>query len=404
MASRPPAGAPEFPQRRYDIDALRVLATLLLIVFHTARAFDSDPWHVKNDELTLGMDVLVTFMNNWHMPLFFLLAGAGSFFGLRFRTGKDYVVERFKRLFIPFVAGVLLIIPPQVYMERIGTAPTRQSPINFDGSFLEFYPRFFTQGIYPEGNLSWHHLWFVIYLFLFSLVLLPLFLYLNKNGRGLVERFATFFSQGRALFLLALPIIVIELALAGKFPGPQDFVHDLTNILRSMTLLVYGYLLMSDDRLQRAVNRNGVMALVSALVLTGVIAALLLTFDWPAYTLMYVVVHSVWALCSWSWLLTFLWLGNRYLNVDRPWLRHTSEIAYPFYILHQSVIVVLAHFVLQWQTGVMAKYAVIGTVSLVVTWLLSEAAKLSNITRFIFGMKGRKGSAPISRGAAEAGR
>src|SRR5690606_21241489 len=119
-----------------------------------ARVFDQTPWHVKNDVLTKGMDILVVFMNNWHMPLFFLLAGAGMFYALRHRSSSDFVNERVLRLLIPFSVGMALIIPPQVYIERIHQSPFRQSPIDFDGSFFAFYPTFFTQGAYPEGNLS----------------------------------------------------------------------------------------------------------------------------------------------------------------------------------------------------------------------------------------------------------
>lgn len=196
-----------------------MLATLLLIVFHTARAFDQSPWHIKNDVLTMEMDVLVTFIANWHMPLLFLLAGSSGYYALQRRSASAYLSERVQRLLIPLSFGILLIIPPQVYVERIGTSLVRQSPLDFDGSYWSFYPTFFTQGVYPQGNFSWHHLWFLGYLFVFSALLLPTMRHWLHPGRRHVERFAAMMSCGHRIFLLAVPLIVIQVALIRYFPG-----------------------------------------------------------------------------------------------------------------------------------------------------------------------------------------
>lgn len=378
------------PERRHDLDALRVLATLLLIVFHTARAFDHEPWHVKNDVLMQGMDILVTFVSNWHMPLFFLLAGSGIFYSLRRRSGALFIEERVQRLLIPLTAGMLLLIPPQVYIERIGLSPARQSPINFDGSFFEFYPTFFTHGIYPEGNLSWHHLWFIMYLFLLSTILMPLFLYLRGEGRQHVASWIDSLSVGRRVFLLAIPLMVFRVALHGMFPGPQDLINDVANLITSATLLLYGYLLVADPRMREAVDRNRGAALLVALLGTAGLGILLGSFGWPdPYTGMYVAIHAVWALAMWAWLLTLLGFGQRWFNADRAWIRMGSEIAYPFYIVHQTVIVILAHFILPLNLSVLGKFALIAITSLVLSSLLSFLIKWSNVTRFLFGVKER---------------
>lgn len=375
-------------QRRHDIDALRVFATLALIIFHTARVFDTTPWHVKNEVHLVAMDILVTFMDSWHMPLFFALAGAAAAFSLRRRSAVDFIKERVLRLFIPFLFGVLLIIPPQVYVERISDSPFRQSPIGFEGSFLQFYPHFFTHGAYPDGNLSWHHLWFICYLFLFSLLLLPLFRYLSGNGRAAVTRWGDFLSKRFNVMLLAVPLIVFETALAGAFPGPQNFIDDLANIAQSMTLVVYGFLLVLDPRLHEAVERNLGNALIWAAGSTLVIALVLLGSDWPPpYSGPYFLVMPVWAIATWSWVLFILALGGRTLRGERAWIQRFGEIAFPFYILHQTAIVVVASFVVDRPLSVALKYGWIAIVSLVVTLALATAAKYSRVTRFILGIK-----------------
>lgn len=250
--------------RRYYIDVLRVLATLLLIYFHTARAFDLEPWHVRNAQLSFGMDLFKGFISIWHVALFFLLAGASAYLALRLRSGRQFTSERVRRLFIPFVVGVLLVVPPQVYLERISTALTRQSPIDFHGSFLQFYPHFF-EGLYPHGNLGWHHLWFVIYLFVISLALLPLFLSLRdgRPGAALRARFTAFVSRGRNIFFLALPLVVIDTALRGVCPGPPN---DWAAILHYATVMFYGFLLVSDRRLEDAAERNIRLGLIGGML------------------------------------------------------------------------------------------------------------------------------------------
>src|SRR5690606_7184264 len=143
------------PDRRHDLDWLRVLAILLLVYFHTGMIFAAEwDWHIKNPETSRLVLEINYFMSRWRMPLLLMISGIGTSFALRRRTAGEYLRERTGRLLVPVVFGVLVIVPPQIYLERIadGAAYT---------SFLDFYLEVFTTGPYPEGNLSYHHLWFV---------------------------------------------------------------------------------------------------------------------------------------------------------------------------------------------------------------------------------------------------
>ena len=206
------SNAPSSAGRAYDIDNLRNLAVLALILFHTGRLFNDETWHIKDAATYPAADLLIGFFNPWHMPLLFLLAGMSAVFALRKRSASGFIGERFTRLLIPFVAGVVLTVLPQVYLERISPyVPGRQSPIDFDGSLLEFVPRFFQMVPYPEGDFSWHHLWFIIYLFLYSIVLTPVLLWVARAPRA--AKWAAWFADGSRPFLLVLPIAATELLL-----------------------------------------------------------------------------------------------------------------------------------------------------------------------------------------------
>ena len=105
--------------RCYELDWLRVMAVLVLVFFHSSEIFSIGWFHIKNAETSRFFSALSGFIYIWHMPLFFLVAGASTWFALEFRTGRAYVKERMYRLMIPLIFGVLLLIPPQSYFENV---------------------------------------------------------------------------------------------------------------------------------------------------------------------------------------------------------------------------------------------------------------------------------------------
>lgn len=163
-------------ERQYYIDWLRIILILSVFLFHVGMIFNSWPWHIKNDQQYGGLlKQIMTFLHYWRMPLLFMLSGAGTYFALGKRTPGQYLSERFRRLIIPLVVGIFTLVPVQVYIEKISQY----------SSLIAYYPHMF-EGIYPEGNFSWHHLWFIAYLFVVSLFISP---FLNFLRSGIFMRF-----------------------------------------------------------------------------------------------------------------------------------------------------------------------------------------------------------------------
>jgi glucans biosynthesis protein C len=372
-------------QRQRYLDWLRVLAVALLVPFHTGMMFTFWPFHLNNDTRSMAIQTFNEFLNVWHMPLFFFLSGAGTWYALGFRSGGVYMKERLKRLFIPLIFGMFVIVPPQVYVERLYKG-------QFHGSFLAFYPHVFN-GPYPQGNLSWHHLWFMLYLFLHSLMALPLFLYLRgERGRRAHERIAAFFSGRASVYRIMIPFILLQLAFRSQWPnGDQNLFGDLDNFFLHGLAFVCGYVLCAAPRFWDTALKNRWGSLGGGVLCFACVTAWHISLG-EAYferhlaaAVASLVVHGA---ATWFWLLALLGFAKKQLDFTNRFLKYAVEAALPFYILHQTVILILAYFVLPRPWGIAAKYSLIIAAAFAGTLIIYDlCVKRFAITRFLFGMR-----------------
>lgn len=370
-------------ERRHDIDWLRVLAMFSVFLFHCARYFDNEGWHVKNPQLSFGFSVFVGILVQWIMPIFFVLSGSSSWFALNFRSARQYLGERFKRLFIPLIFGIFILIPPQVYIERF-------TNFQFNGSFFQFYPRYFDGWYGFGGNFAWMglHLWFLLILFLFSLLTLPFLLSLQKTAAGrLISGFSSFSEKSGAILLWVFPLALMEFLFHPDGLGQRNFGG--WNIFVYLVFFLYGYLLASDGRYRRSVEKQRVIFLGLAAITTLVGYYVRRSGVYPLFgSLDYFWVSLLRTFNSWVWVLAILGIGSRYLNFGNRFLKYANVAVLPFYILHQSVIVIFGFFFIDWNVAVMPKYLVLSTVSFITIVLIYEfLIRRFGIVRFLFGMK-----------------
>ena len=382
------------------IDWLRIIAVLLLFPFHTNEVFShSYFYYVKNADHSVVAAYINTFMYQWHMPLFMFLSGIGSYYALKFRSAKEYTLERLKRLFIPLIFGIIVLVPPLAYIRCFGrpelTWPQGLSHLapgsGFNLSFLEFYPEFFTNGIFPFGYLEWSHLWFLAYLFTFSLIALPLFLFLKtERGSEIINSIVGISKKRFGIFLLFIPIAIIEVSLRWKFPGLQNLVADWANFLTYTTLFIYGFLLMSHQSFMDAVGRHWKGALICGILMNTVITTLYMTGIKPGEgdVLFYATLMVFRAFNMWCWMIGLLGLGKRFLNSEIKFLSYGREAALPFYILHQLAIVIIGFFVVSLSLSAGVKYIIIISTSFITCVIIYEVlVKRFNVFRFFFGLK-----------------
>lgn len=359
-----PEVRPTASVRRHDLDWLRVLAVLLLIPFHSARVFDVwDDFYVKNAERSQGLTWgVIGFLEPWHMPLLFVLAGAASWYAFRHRTARGYVAERRARLLVPFLFGVLVIVPPQTYLAQWSKG-------------IEPVKGFFTFGGDPTGytgGFTPAHLWFIGFLFLFSLGAAPLFARWRRR------------PIGARWLLFAMPVI---LALTNALPAPDDGPQ---NPFYSLTLFIGGFLLAADPRAEWLVHRAWRPLLVAAiLTMTAVflVARSGVVETWADGSAIQNAFEMLQHVNTWVWVLALLGLGHRFLRRENRALRYANPAAYPFYLVHQTVIVAVAYVVVRWNVGLWTKFGTILVASFGLSLVAYELVRRTNATRYVFGLK-----------------
>ena len=368
-------------QTRYDfLDWLRVIAIFVLLFFHTGMLFVGWGWHITNAETIPALQWPMDLAHRLRMPLLFVIAGAGMWYALQRRSAVAFAGERTLRLLVPAIAGMFLIVPPQVFVERVA-----------DGDWQGGYLAFFVERVlrfepYPAGDFSWHHLWFIVYLFVYVLLLLPLMSWWRRVKPVL--------DAGPWLFALGLPLGINEALLKPLFPETHSLVNDWYTFNHYLMLTLFGFAMASV---------RGVWDWLAAIRFWSRGAALCITVGLlTAFEIGFVEHDSLadylWAnLFTWTWLLAFLGLGRQYLSFSNPLLAWSRDASYPVYILHQTVIIVIAYFVIQRPWTPWTKYGVVLIATLISCVLVYELVlRRSALTRLLFGIKSKPGARTLA--------
>ncbi len=377
-------GRPELI-RRYDVDWLRVLGMMVVFLFHSARFFDTGGWHVKSPRTSEAVSFITLIVTiQWMMPLFFLLSGIGAYHALKHQRWPQYLLSRVKRLMVPLVFGIFVIIAPwQVYLERV-------SHNQYSGSFWRWYPHYFEGWFGFGGNFAWMgvHLWYLEALFVFSLLTLPLLLALQSRvGDRLMAALSAALRIPGLVFLLAIPVSLMEFianspALRESF-GRRDFGG--WSLLPYIAIFSIGFLLATDEEIAQAVERHRFAGLVVALATFFGAYAAIKQFGLTENSMGISVLRGL--LC-WSGLIAICGFASRHLRFSNGFLKYANEAVLPFYILHQTIILTVGYYVLRLDTYLWLEYLIIAAISFIVIMALYELLiRRINLLRFLFGLK-----------------
>jgi glucan biosynthesis protein C len=373
--------------RRHDVDWLRVLAFITLIFYHIGMFYVADwGWHVKSQYQSEFLQYLMLLVNQWRMPLIFFISGfALCMVEAKFSASKIISI-RFFRVLIPLILGMYLIVPPQAYYEAIAQYDYSAGYWTFWLSYIDpdtnLLPAMHHS---PLGMLTWNHLWYLAYLWNYTLVYLALKPILIRLG-VLMQR-----SSFSALWLFLVPVFILTcygLWLKPLFPKTNALTDDWYNHAVYFSVFLFGYFAAKSELHWASIIENRRRWLVGALIAYSGFMVLDQT-DWldlqgPVWN----VLVEAWLYANlWLWLLTVVGFAGAYLNKPSASLSYLNEAILPWYILHQSVMIVIAVNLSKLQLGgaVEASLLVLGTFATCA--VLYELIRRWKPTRFMFGMK-----------------
>ena len=344
--------------RRPQLDLLRAAVVAGVLVFHSVHVFDPLDFYVKSGTDWEPLVPVILFCALWGMPLLFLVAGIGVWHSLGSRTPRAFVRERVLRLLVPFIAGTVLLVPPQLHVQR--------ELAGIGGSYADTLREFFTvrpdlsfpiplEGSGVVGEFEPAHLWFLAYLFAFSVALLPV---LWRLRRVSIARWA----RPGVVVAAGVPIALLEAALGSEDTGGW---HRTVYAV----VLLYGFLLAGEPGLRAAVGRVARPAAWTGLLGFLALAAAGLALDPDELLGGDSAVAVTWragkGIVGWLLVLAIVALVGR-LRVSAPpaVVRYARDAVLPVYVLHQTVVVLLAWWIVGWQApaGVQLAALVAGTV------------------------------------------
>jgi glucans biosynthesis protein C len=371
--------------RVFFLDWLRVISMASVFLYHCNRFFDFYGWHIKNAELSTGSTIFENIMGAWIMPILFFLSGASIFYSLKSRSGGSFARERVLRLVVPLVVmGMLIFGPLQVYYDRLTHGV-------FSGSFWEFLPQYFNGFFGFGGNFAWMgiHLWYLLLLFLYSMLFLPLFLPSAKIGISPLSRLSGLMSKPWVLILLFIPLVlalnltdILGLGLTRQMGGWDVFSY--------MLFLLYGYMAFANPKTVEIMKKYCYVFLAGAIAAGAFLVVMNYAVVSPAGRGFF-LSSDLRTLVSWLTVLAISGLGARHLNFSNTFVVYANEAVLPFYILHQPVILSVGLFMIPLALPIPAKYCIILVCSFAVIMVLYELlVRRFNVLRFLFGMKAAK--------------
>jgi hypothetical protein len=376
--------------RRHDIDALRALAFALLILYHLCMYYVLDwGWHIKSPVTFEWLQLPMILVNRWRMDLIFLISGVASAFLLKPASPGKFLASRTLRLLLPLLFGMAVIVPIQPYAQGVGNGLVQPG-------FWQFLADYYTGKPWPPGAFdgwehgsTWNHLWYLAYLWVYTVALALLSRPLESRlARKLRGWFAGL--RGAALLLVpVLPFCLYSFTLQPLFPDNGDFVHDWYRNAVYFTVFLYGYVVAREPGFWAEATRLRWASLGCAAALFGVRMVLVSMYpgDTPA-------PHSIEALAlvlrnlyMWSMLLAILGWAHAYLNRPFAWLPWANENVYPWYMLHQSLIIAFAYLLLPLRLPPLSEAACILALTVAGCWTVTALVRRVGWLRPLFGLK-----------------
>ncbi|SCZ05437.1 acyltransferase family protein [Alkaliphilus peptidifermentans] len=357
--------------RKYYIDNLRSLGILLLIPYHTFMIYNGfELFYIHGGKTVRLANDFIFLTAIWFMPLLFLISGMSTYYSIQKRNSKMYIMERFYKIFIPLIFGILFIVPIQTfYAEKYHN--------NYQGSYIHQYRLFFTKETDLTGYLGGFtpaHLWFLLYLFIISILALPVIKKLMKVDFREINWFN---RKDRIILLFIVPFLFSAiLDISGKSLG-QFF-----------TIFMLGFILAKDEEMLVTIEKNRLMYFI--ITITTSLCLYLFYYRFGGlygFSLKAISYSAFRHLIMWVSLLTILGYGIKFLNNANRFSNYFTKSAFSFYIFHQSWLILIAYYVFKWTNIILLRMVLIILVTFILSLLTYELFRRIAVTRYMFGIK-----------------
>ncbi|MCL2488408.1 MAG: acyltransferase [Oscillospiraceae bacterium] len=336
--------------RKHYIDNLRTLTVLLLFPYHIFMVYNNwgERWYIHGKDLWFP-SFFIDICSMWMMPLLFTVAGISSRYALERRSAGEYAKERVNKLLVPLIFGILLVVPIQSYIAGVY--------FNGGAGYLDFFTKFTDLSGY-DGAFTPGHLWFILFLFVISMVCLPFMALYKQKGKGTLGDNTPFIC---VILLGLLPCIGSMLKIGGKSPT------------ENLAYFLLGYFFLTGDKLLEKLEKY-------RWLLLGLSVAY-------ALFMKYVLKGEFFEAACWLLILTMLGWGRRHLNFSGRIPAYLSKSSFGAYLFHQSWIVVTAFFIFKLtdKTALQIPLTFLSAISL--TYLTYELCRRPPVTRWMFGLK-----------------
>lgn len=382
------------PGRRYDLDWLRVIAFACLIFYHVGMGYVTWGWHVKSLHASTFLEGVMMLMNPWRLALLFFISGVAFRFASD-KIGQGRVVRRrLTRLGLPILFGMLVVVAPQSYFQLRQTG-------QIEPGYFSFLAYYLTPG--EDFGLvmpTWNHLWYVVYLLVYSLIFAAGLPWLKRFAEGTAKTFFNWVSGGpiRLVTLLVIPFLIFRFTLDIRFETTHDLFWDWANHAHRLTIFAIGYFVAKHDGFWKSVAQAFPTVLSLAVVIALIMGPIWANFDAvvavvPDWFLQVMRVIRIWY--AWLVILTFLGGAQRYLNRPSQILTYFNNAVFAWYIAHQTIIVGAIYFLTNPAIPPWAEFLLIASITAAASHLFYEfGRRLPGWLPLFFGIEPKKQSSP----------
>lgn len=362
-------------ERRYDIDWLRVIAILAVYFHHIGMPFNGDDFHIMNTESSKLLDDIMVYFEQFRLPLLFLVSGTGTVFAFSKRSWFQFLKERNYRLIIPLLFGILFIVPPQTFYEHFN---------NYNSYF----------DVYKSLDFEVNHLWFIGNLFIISVAVIPFIIFLrSKKSFSFIRFFEKIASKKYGLILIVVLLIIVKIITKKINPSDSKSITNISSTAFYGFFFLAGIIIASSKEIWihlKKYRKINFIFLILSSALFYIYYFLPSKFLTPYFSIetRWNIWYIVCCLVSWFSVITLLGYAQVWLNKKSNILKKCNEAIYPFYILHQTIIIIFGFYIIQLNINIPLKITLlIVTTFPVIIIIYRFLIYPFKILRLLFGMK-----------------